>query len=185
MIATDILMEEHRLIEVVLDSLETAAHQLEAEEEIDDEYFLHAAEFIAGFADGCHHSKEEDVLFPAMSEHTAAEGFGPVEMMLDEHEQARRYTQAFRSAAEQMLDGDVQASAELIDNVLAYIDLLREHIEKEDQVLYPMADQVLDGAAQLDVDTRVQELSTADKESGLHDRYRELAENLRRAVQQS
>ena len=184
MIAIDILMEEHRLIEVVLDSLEMAAHRLEAKQEIDYAYFLEAAEFVAGFADGCHHSKEEDILFREMQSHTVAQGFGPVEMMLDEHEQGRRYTQAFRSAAEQLIDGDTKARNDVIDNVLAFVDLLREHIHKEDSVLYPMADHFLDAEAQLRVDTQVQELSEGDKESGLHERFQQMAETLRRATMQ-
>ncbi len=181
MIAIDILMEEHRLIEVVLDNLETAANRLEADQEIEVEYFLLAADFIAGFADGCHHSKEEDILFSELQRHTEAEGVGPVEMMLEEHEQGRRYTQDFRSAAENLIDGDLDAKNDLIDNVLAYIDLLREHINKEDTVLYPMADLVLDDVARMRVDMQIQEVSDADKDSGLHERYQQVAESLRLA----
>ena len=66
--ASEILMQEHRLIERVLDALEIAAGHLERSHAVAPAFFLEAADFIAGFADGCHHRKEEGVLFGAMIE---------------------------------------------------------------------------------------------------------------------
>src|SRR5665647_2426724 len=63
--ATEALMQEHRVIERVLDALEIAASHLERERPVRPGFFLEAADFIAGFADGCHHRKEEGVLFGA------------------------------------------------------------------------------------------------------------------------
>ncbi|HLA08413.1 MAG TPA: hemerythrin domain-containing protein, partial [Anaerolineales bacterium] len=60
--ATDILIQEHRVIEKVLDSLETAANRLSAGDAIPMDFFLKAADFIKNFADGCHHKKEEGIL---------------------------------------------------------------------------------------------------------------------------
>ncbi|MGE5602975.1 MAG: hemerythrin domain-containing protein, partial [Nitrososphaerales archaeon] len=63
--ATDILMEEHRVIERVLTSLERAAVRLDNGEAVRPGFFVDAADFVKGFADGCHHKKEEGVLFTA------------------------------------------------------------------------------------------------------------------------
>ncbi len=60
--ATEILMEEHRVIERVLTSLEIASNRLSLGQAIPADFFLKAADFIKGFADGCHHKKEEGVL---------------------------------------------------------------------------------------------------------------------------
>ncbi len=62
------LMQEHRVIERVLDAIELAAGHLQRGQAVRPEFFLEAATFIAGFADGCHHRKEEGVLFGAMIE---------------------------------------------------------------------------------------------------------------------
>lgn len=63
--------------------------------------------------------------------------------MLHEHEEGRRFTAGFRSAAEQMKSGDAAAASDLVQNVFDYVNLLREHINKEDHVLYPMAEQII------------------------------------------
>ena len=64
--ATAVLKEEHRVIERVLDALETAANRLTTGSPVRPGVFLQAADFIKGFVDGCHHKKEEGVLFPAL-----------------------------------------------------------------------------------------------------------------------
>jgi len=67
MTPTEVLSNEHRLILTVLDRLEEAAERLDDGEAVSPEFFLDAAEFIAGFADKCHHGKEEDILFVALT----------------------------------------------------------------------------------------------------------------------
>ena len=79
--ATAILKEEHRVIERVLDALETAANRLTTGSPVRPGVFLQAADFIKGFADGCHHKKEEGVLFPALeAAGIPAEG-GPIALI--------------------------------------------------------------------------------------------------------
>jgi hemerythrin-like domain-containing protein len=143
--ATEILMQEHRRIEQVLDFLEDAAFRLDDGEEIDADFFIDAAEFVRGFADGSHHRKEEDILFVAMTARDMPADSGPVAVMLYEHDEGRRLTAAFHSAAEQMKTGDSSAAADVVQNALDYVNLLRDHIIKEDNVLFPMADQLITG----------------------------------------
>jgi hemerythrin-like domain-containing protein len=66
--ATDVLVDEHRVIERVLSSLEAGVDRLESGQPVRPEFFLSATDFIRGFADGCHHQKEEGVLFTSMEE---------------------------------------------------------------------------------------------------------------------
>ena len=80
--ATKILIDEHRVIERVLAVLEKAADRLEVDQGVQADYFLNAAEFIKGFADGCHHRKEEGVLFPAMEAAGIPRQGGPIGVML-------------------------------------------------------------------------------------------------------
>ncbi|RPJ01063.1 MAG: hypothetical protein EHM39_03845, partial [Chloroflexi bacterium] len=67
--ATEILMDEHRVIERVLTALESAARRVEAGQALRPDFFVDAADFIRGFADGCHHMKEEGVLFKTMEDY--------------------------------------------------------------------------------------------------------------------
>ena len=173
--ATEILKQEHRLIEQVLDCLEEAAVRLDDGEEIEPDFFIDAAEFVAGFADGSHHRKEEDILFVAMTAKDMPADSGPVAVMLHEHEEGRRLTAAFRSAAEQMKSGDISAAMDVIQNVLDYVNLLREHIIKEDNVLFPMADQVVTGDDMHEVSLKFEQVLAEDEASGEIKHYQGLA----------
>jgi len=175
---TDMLMQEHRLIEQVLDCLEDAAGRLEDGEDVDPDFFIDAAEFVTGFADGCHHRKEEEILFVAMTARDMPQDAGPVAVMLHEHEEGRRFTAAFRSAADQIKRGDDGAAADLIRNVFDYVNLLREHIVKEDNMLFPMAEQVIPDNDMQHVSEQFERITVQDEQSGLLAKHQALAAKL-------
>jgi hemerythrin-like domain-containing protein len=178
MTPTQVLMDEHQLILAVLDSLEEAADRLDSGDKIDPEFFLDAAEFVVDFADGCHHSKEENILFVAMTAMNMPQDSGPVAVMLSEHDEGRRYTDGFRSAAEQMKQGDAAAAADVVRNVFDYVNLLREHINKENNVLFPMAEQIIGPDLMKKVSEDFQRVIDDDAKKEIPARYRALAAKL-------
>lgn len=141
--ATEILMEEHRIIERVLIALERATTRLSKGQDVYLRFFSGTTVFIKNFADGFHHQKEEGILFPVLIQYGLSKETGPVAVMLAEHEEARRLTQKMRLALERLQASDDSGRNELIQNAQGYIKLLRQHIYKEDNILFPMADKVL------------------------------------------
>jgi len=182
MTPTEILSGEHRLIVAVLDCLEEAAERLDDGDAVSPEFFLDAADFVAGFADKCHHGKEEDILFVAMTARDMPRDSGPVAVMLREHDAGRQYTAAFRSAAEQMKAGDASAAADVVLNVFDYVNLLREHIIKEDKVLFPMAEQIIPADTMQQVSEDFQRVIGEDAKNGIPAKYQALAEKLSQAL---
>ena len=178
--ATEILMSEHRVIERVIAALETECDRLERGENVRPGFFVDASDFIAGFADGCHHRKEEGVLFATMEANGMPVAGGPIGVMLMEHEQGRAYTRGMRQAALAMEAGDPAARAEVLRNARGYAALLRAHIQKEDQILFPMADQVIPRRAHAEVLDGFEHVEHDETGEGVHERYLALAEALER-----
>jgi len=176
--ATDILMEEHTIIKRVLTALETAAQRLERGQVVRSGFFIDTAEFIKGFADGCHHMKEEGVLFKAMVASGMPAQGGPISMMLAEHEQGRAYTRAMREAAQKLHSGDESARDQVIRSARGYVALLRQHIYKEDNILFPMANQVISQAEQGNVAEDFERVEHEEIGEGVHEKYLVLAEAL-------
>ena len=177
--ATDILMEEHRVIERALASLETAANRLSAGQVIPMDFFLKAADFIKGFADGCHHKKEEGILFVAMDANGMAQDAEPISIFLEEHEEGRRLTRSMREVAERVQRGDTTALSQVIQNALDYVALLREHIQKEDHMLFPMADDVIPVGQHQQLMT---EFNRIEHEEDVHEKYLRIADELAKVV---
>jgi hemerythrin-like domain-containing protein len=172
------LMTEHRDIERVIDALVGFVDELRRKEATEKEELSRFVEFIRGFADGCHHGKEEDILFESMVRHGFPRQGGPVAVMLHEHDEGRAFVRALAAHAEQggpWSAADRQAIAEA---AYGYAGLLRQHIQKEDAILYPMAEQrlppeELDRIA--DLCARFEEEKTG---SGEHERYHALGDAL-------
>lgn len=142
-----ILMAEHRVIETVLGALESAANR-----DVGVSFYERAVDFIATYADALHHGKEEDRLFPKMVERGMPAEQGPIAVMLEEHRIGRAHVAAMRAQIEAVdLEGLKRES-------LAYAALLRNHIAKEDQVLYPMGRNVLSAQDLEDLTSRFAEV---------------------------
>lgn len=181
--ATDILMQEHRVIERVLTVLEQAVARMESGAAVRPGLFLEAADFIKNFADGCHHHKEEGVLFTAMVNAGVPGHAGPIPVMLAEHEEARRYTQAMREAAERWEGGDDEAPVQVRRAARGYARTLRQHIAKEDGILFPLAGQAIAGNRQAEVLAEFERVEHEDVVAGTHEKYTALAERLEKEMQ--
>ncbi len=180
--ATEILMEEHGVIERVLTSLEKAAKRLSIGQPVPGDFFIKSAEFIKGFADGCHHKKEEGVLFPALSANGLPSGEGPVAVRLAEHEEGRGLAAAIREGAERLQAGDQAAASLVVQSALEYVMLLRQHIEKENQILFPMADQVIPVERQQQLTEAFDHIEHEETGEGVHEKYLGIAAELEKAM---
>lgn len=145
--AIEILMEEHRHIVRVLDTTELAVKRARAEQTADPAYFQQLARFIESFADGAHHTKEEEVFFRALEDFGIPAEGGPLHCMLAEHVMGRELRQELDRTSSAFGRGDKGALFDVLDTASRYADLLRSHIRKEDLVLYPMAEQLLPAEA--------------------------------------
>ena len=134
----EVLKNEHRVIERVLDAMETQLSR-----PIDANFFGDAIDFLRNFADGCHHAKEEKELFPVLESAGISREHGPIGCMLDEHEMGRTLIRKIESNIDAAGKGGAEAGSILRNAASAYIRLLRQHIDKEDNVLFVMADRAL------------------------------------------
>jgi hemerythrin-like domain-containing protein len=180
--ATEILSEEHVVILRAITALETATNRLESRQGIQAEFFLDTADFIKGFADGCHHRKEEGVLFQSMAANGVPVQNGPIGAMLADHEQGRAYTRGMREAAQRLQAGDDGAAAVVIENARGYAGLLRTHIYKEDNILFPMADRAIPVSQQAQVFDDFEKVEHEETGEGVHEKYLALAEKLESLV---
>lgn len=137
--ATDNLIDDHTIIQEVMDIME----RITKKNDPDVEHLEFVVSFIREFADGCHHAKEEGLLFPKLVDKGIPKDHGPIGMMLMEHEQGRKFVNGMAENIVLYKSGKKEALKTVYQNMNGYIDLLRNHISKENNILFKMADQVL------------------------------------------
>lgn len=175
---TMILMQEHRVIEQVLNCLEKMAERCEAGQPLDVDSANQVIDFIRNFSDGCHHAKEEDLLFPLMERKGFSRERGPTGVMLYEHEQGRRLARGMAAAIGDYSSGDSAAVQAFAEQARGFVALLREHIQKEDHCLFPMADQSFSVADQEELDHSFGHVEREKYGTDVHARYSRLADEL-------
>ncbi len=133
----DVLRHEHRVIEQMLDVLDTVAARVEsggAPPFVED-----LLDFFQLYADARHHAKEEQRLFPTIAPHGFAPDAGIVEALRHQHEMGRVHVRDMREYLARLRAGDGGARAAFATSAQAYTELLRVHIQIEDDDLYPVA----------------------------------------------
>jgi hemerythrin-like domain-containing protein len=176
--ATDILIAEHRIIERVLSALETQARRLQAGTPVRPGFFLDATSFFRNFIDGCHHRKEEESFFIAMMDAGLSNQTGPIASILAEHEQGRESTRAMEKAARALAGGQSSARDDLTRTTLEYVALLRQHIRRENNLLFKMAEQLIPPARQKELSVEIERIEREETGAGLHEKYLRLADAL-------
>ncbi|HET8550391.1 MAG TPA: hemerythrin domain-containing protein, partial [Bryobacteraceae bacterium] len=90
-----------------------------------------------------HHQKEENILFPAMHRGGMPTDMGPIACMLKEHHQGREFVAGMAAAADALRAGRPEAAAQFRADAAGYARLLADHIYKEDNILFMMAERVV------------------------------------------
>ncbi|MCC7575647.1 MAG: hemerythrin domain-containing protein [Methanomethylovorans sp.] len=143
MMGVENLRHEHNEITIMLDILEKVCGLLDAGEEIVHEHLEQLHDFMVVFVDQCHHTKEEKLLFPTLENIDGAESKKMIDMLLSEHETGRKYTKAIGETISGGGKIDPQDRANLVKYGRYYIKLLVQHIDKENNILFTMAEKKL------------------------------------------
>lgn len=179
--STESLRRDHELIEKVIKAMQSTIELLNDKKQIPESILLPVIDFSKNFTDVCHHTKEEKSLFPALEESGMPTTMGPIAMMLLDHQRSREIGNEMETSAKEYLSSG--NSEKLITDMQLYVDHITEHLWKENNKLFMMAEARLQN-----VSKQVnEELDTIEK-SQLNDlgksrqHYEELAENLTRDV---
>ncbi len=143
--ATEDLRNEHESILHVFSILDRMLSSTTKSDVDNLQFGNELVNFLKIFADKCHHGKEEDILFKELENKGVQNEGGPIGAMLLEHKQGREYIALMNQSL------DSQDLANFKNTAIKYRDLLRNHIAKENNILFMMADRLLDNKKQDDL----------------------------------
>ena len=172
---TKALVDEHQLILRMIGLLEKNAPRTAGGDYRNWQFYLDGIEFIRNYADRYHHAKEEDVLFKALVENGMPKENSPVAAMLMEHDHGREFVRKMEAAVKEAQAGRTDVYPVIAENALGYAALLREHISKEDDILYPLSERVLPETMRPGI-LEAYEAAEAQAPAEIEERYRTIVE---------
>ena len=175
--STASLKKDHDLIEKVLRAMWATIPLLKNGKTIPEPIISQVIDFTKNFTDVCHHGKEENSLFPALEKKGMPKESGPIAVMLMEHQITRKIAARMEESSKTYIKtGD---AIQLVTDMQEYINHVVQHIWKENNRLFEMAEMALRN----DVEKINQELSNVEaqklKEVGkTRETYEKLASKL-------
>ena len=168
------LGKEHGGIMRMFKVMETVANKLRKSEAVETEHLNKIVEFLANFADRCHHGKEEDILFPELTKDTTKTKL--INNLLEEHKIGRGFIKKIVNFLKKYKPGNPEAF-NIATNMEGYIRLLTEHIKKENPIFHE-ADEKLPEKIQNDMMEKFEALEKDVIGEGKHEEYHKLLDML-------
>lgn len=158
-----ILSSEHDVIRKALDNLSLAIELIENEEFVNTDFFDKWLSFYRKFILNYHHFKEEHVMFKELAQKKEGALDGQIESLRYQHERGRNLINEISRSLKGYSKNDEIDTTILLENLAAYVSLLRHHIHREEHIFYPMVDKIFtDGEKQ----GLVEEFDLEDKKAG-------------------
>jgi hemerythrin-like domain-containing protein len=126
---------------------------------------------IKNYADRFHHAKEEKIFFPQMANKGFSLEQGPIAVMLHEHSEGRNYVKGMDREIENYKNGNTAALVKINEHIQGYIVLLRNHISKENNLLFRMADNAFSEKEHQDLLEKFAEIESNDFPQGVLNDY--------------
>jgi hemerythrin-like domain-containing protein len=177
--ATEQLKKEHHAVKLMLLVLDKLCKKLESGEQIDTDHLDNLIEFFQVFVDRCHHAKEENMLFVAMQKTMDPNDGDRIGALIKDHASGRNYIHELAAASTRYRAGDAEAAKTIVQNAKHYMTLLIQHIDIEDNVLYPMADARLSDRKQEELLGEFDLLEVEEIGVGKHEEFHRMIDRLR------
>ena len=173
------LKMEHQAVKMTLRILETLCRKMEQPgQAVDVDHIDQLLEFFSVFVDQCHHGKEEELLFPALEAVGVRNEGGPIGVLLEEHERGRASVRNMKAGLSEVRAGEASGAAAFAREAQSYISLLDQHILKEDNVLFPMAEQQLSEAEKAELSEGFERIEIEKIGVGRHEEFHRLLDHL-------
>jgi hemerythrin-like domain-containing protein len=177
--ATEQLKKEHRAVMTTLKILDKICHKLEAGEQVETAHLEELVDFFRTFVDRCHHIKEEEMLFVAMKGTMDRSDGDRIGALVKDHVSGRNFIRDLARAIEDFKAGNDGAAREVVRHAHNYSTLLTQHIDIEDNVLYPMANERLSAKTQEELFRDFERLEEEEIGPGKHEEYHRMIDRLK------
>jgi hemerythrin-like domain-containing protein len=174
---TETLQKEHKICYLVVAAARRRSTAVRGGDEFVPDNVAQLVDFLAYF-DACHDHKEDNLLFAKLAERGMNTSTGILAEMMQEHDELRTRLEAIGDDLPRTRSGDRRAITQLLDKIDAYLQLLEDHMRREDEVLFPMVEHVLTHHDLEGLARKYESVESQEIIEGVHEKYFDLAHQL-------
>jgi hemerythrin-like domain-containing protein len=135
-------------------------------------------DFLKHFIEKSHHKKEE-IFYPILSGVDNLKDKEELSVMLYEHVLSRNYLKDINSCVINCKIGNSFSQDLLAESMMKYVVLIKNHINKEEKIIFPMADKILNETQQREVFSQFEKIEHKIVEHDFHGHYHRLLDKLK------
>jgi len=175
---TEDLKSEHKAITLMLNIMSNISKSIKDKKVFYTNDVEKIVDFLFVYVDKCHRNKEEAVFYPAllMTEYPADKM--PVGQIINEHAIGKGYLDEIMSCVVTCKLGSSFSCERIADCITNYVQLIQNHIQKEENDYFPEANKVLSDEAQHEISKQFKHIDDEFVDFGIHNRYDELLKSL-------
>jgi hemerythrin-like domain-containing protein len=151
MLPTENLMQEHKKIIEILDIINKIAENIKHKKVFYPLDVEEITNFLTSFWDKCHNVKEEKALYPELISSGVQIEDKSIDGISNEHTMGRIYIKEMKYCIVNCKMGHDFSCEKLADCLVNYSTLLRNHIQIEEEVIFPIINQTLTGKKQQEI----------------------------------
>lgn len=176
----ELMMEEHANISIMLEVIRRMCCGILEGAEVDAADIRDIVDFVRNYADRHHHKKEEEYLFTEMVSHMGRVADNLVTHgMMVEHDMGRGHVLALETALKLYEAGPkTEYKLDILTEAMGYANLLKRHIKKENNVVYPFAERQLPPEVFQKIDADCAAFEETERAAGVQEKYLALMERL-------
>lgn len=172
----DELIFEHKAINVMLSIMNTISDGIKDKKVFYTNDVEKIIDFLTVYVDKCHRNKEETVFYPALLlSKSPIEGIG---LMINEHLMGKGYLDEIMCCVENCKIGSTFSGERIADCMINYVQLMQNHIQKEESDFFKLAHKALNEETQREITKKFKVINDEFIGKDIHTRYDELLRSM-------
>ena len=177
MTPTENLKSEHNDIKELLNIMSKIAVNIKSKDVFYTSDVEDIIDFLKFFIEKSHHGKEE-VFYPALEFAGIPKEAESLSVMMYEHSLAKNYLKDINSCVVNCKIGNSFSGEMLADSLTNYVALIKNHIQKEEEIIFPLADTELSPEKQIEIAEEFERIEEKIIHHGFHEHYNKLLKEL-------
>ena len=173
---TDELMYEHKAIRLMLSVMNSISDSIKDKKVFYTSDVEKIVDFFYVYAEKCHRTKEETVFYPALL--LSKKTFKNIGLIINEHSIGKGYLDEIMCSVVNCKLGSTFSCERIADCMANYVQLIENHIQKEEDEYFPLAKKALSEEAMIEISKQFKTINDEFVGLDIHDKYAELLTTL-------